>query len=399
MTNPRDVEDRLLANVFPKKPVTFVRGQNASLWTEDGIEYVDLGANYGVANVGHCHPGVVQAIQEQASRLIHLQQTLYSPPRAALLERLSRILPPRLGRFFLANSGTEAVEAALKFARAATRRPGIVAARNAFHGRTLGALSTTWKKAYREPFEPLVPGVTFVPYNDPRAFDAAVTDRTGLVLLEPVQGEGGVTPATADFLRAARQACDDHGALLAFDEIQTGLGRTGRTWAFEHHGIEPDLLCIGKSIAGGLPMGALALRDEVVRAMPKGAHGTTFGGSPLVCAAAEATLRVLEEEQLAERSGRLGDRAQRRLREVAAPVVREVRGLGLMLGVDLRIKPAPILERLLERRILALSAGTTVLRLLPPLTIPEPQLDRGLDLVAGTLEERPWIEPAPGVTV
>lgn len=391
MNEARRIEDDVLAPVFAKKPLTIVRGQNATLWSDDGTPYVDLGANFGVANVGHSHPRVVEAIRAQAIQLTHLQQTLYSPPRAAFLARLRSILPSGLSRVFLSNSGAEAVESALKYARVGTRRSRFVAARNAFHGRTLGALGATWKPEYRRPFEPLTPTFDFVPYNDPAALDRVVTEETAALILEPVQGEGGVIPATAEYLREARRVCRERGALLIFDEIQTGLGRTGRTWAFERYGVEPDLLCMGKSIAGGLPMGVLAMREDVAQAMPRGAHGTTFGGSPLVCAAAEATLGVLLEERLAERSERLGELALERLRTLQVPVVRETRGIGLMIGVDLRVKPQPVLERLLERRVLALQAGTTVLRLLPPLTIPHAQLNEGLDRVVETLGERAWI--------
>lgn len=396
MTAPsRQVEDSVLAQVFQKKPAEIVRGENALLFGPQGERYIDLGANYGVANVGHAHPRVVAAIREQAAHLIHLAQTLYSPVRADFLRELQRILPRRTPRAFLANSGTEAVEAALKWSRASTKRTQFVAFRNAFHGRTYGALSATWKPAYREPFEPLVPGFQFVPFNDAAALESAVTDETAAVLLEPVQGEGGVHPATAEFLRAARKACDDHGSLLILDEIQTGLGRTGRTWAHEHFHVDPDILLVGKSIAGGLPMGLAALREDVATAMPKAAHGNTFGGGPLVCAAATATLQILREERLAQRAATEGAHTMARLRKANLPLVRDVRGLGLMVGADLRIKPQPILEALLRRGVLALPAGTTVLRLLPPLTIPPPLLDEGLTVVEDVLRATPVASAQP----
>jgi LysW-gamma-L-lysine/LysW-L-ornithine aminotransferase len=386
MTTDREIEDQVLANIFPKKPVDLVRGENSYLIAPDGSKYIDLGANYGVANIGHAHPHVTQAIQRQAAQLVHLQQTLYSPARAAFLRELQKVLPKSTPRVFLSNSGTEAVEAALKWARAATGRRQVVAMRGSFHGRTLGAVSVTWKKEYREPFEPLLPGASFTPFNDVAALEAAVTDQTGAVILEPVQGEGGVTPITTEFFRAARKTCDDHGALLIVDEIQTGLGRTGKTWAHQHHGVEPDMLLIGKSIAGGLPMGVTALREELAAKMPKAAHGNTFGGGPLVCAAATATLEVLQKERLAERAATEGVHALARIQKFKSNLVREVRGQGLMLGLDLRLKPQPILEKMLQRQVLALPAGTTVLRLLPPLTIPRPVLDQGLDVVEQVLQ-------------
>lgn len=381
----RRVEDEVLASVFPKKPVEIVRGENSFLYGPSGERYIDLGANYGVANVGHTHPKVTAALQREAANLVHLQQTLYSPQRAAFLRELRRVLPRRTPRAFLSNSGTEAVEAAFKWARGATKRKGFVACRGGFHGRTFGAVSATWKLSYREPFEPLVPGFSFMPFNDPAALDSAITEETAAFIVEPVQGEGGVTPATPEFLKAARARCDATGTVLIFDEIQTGLGRTGRFWSHEYAGVEPDVLLVGKSIAGGLPMGITALREDLAAALPKASHGNTFGGGPLVCAAAEATLRVLREERLAERSDRLGRVALDRLRRLDAPALREVRGLGLMIGLDLRLKPQPVLEALIARRVLALQAGTTVLRLLPPLTIPDPVLAEGLDIVEEVL--------------
>jgi acetylornithine/LysW-gamma-L-lysine aminotransferase len=387
--NDRDVEDATLANIFPKKPVDVVRGENAYLIAPDGTKYIDLGANYGVANIGHANPAVAAEIAKQASQLVHLQQTLYSPARASFLRELRKVLPSSTPRVFLSNSGTEAVEAALKWVRPATGRKNVVAMRGSFHGRTFGAVSVTWKKEYREPFEPLVPGASFTPFNDAAALEAAVTDETAAVIVEPVQGEGGVTPITTEFFRAARKACDDHGAILIVDEIQTGLGRTGRFWAHQHHGVEPDILLIGKSIAGGLPMGITALREELAAKMPKGAHGNTFGGGPLVCAAAEATLKVLHNEKLAERAATEGAHAMQRIRRFQNQLVRDVRGQGLMIGLDLRLKPQPILEAMLARRVLALPAGTTVLRLLPPLTIPRPVLDAGLDVIEDVLAKTP----------
>lgn len=394
----RRIEDDVLANVFPKKPVEIVRGENSLLFGPGGERYIDLGANYGVANVGHAHPKVTAAIQREAANLVHLQQTLYSPQRAAFLRELRRVLPRRTPRVFLSNSGTEAVEAAFKWVRGATKRKPIVACRGSFHGRTFGAVSATWKLAYREPFEPLVPGFSFTSYNDPAVLETAITDETAAFIVEPVQGEGGVTPATPEFLRAARARCDATGTILIFDEIQTGLGRTGRFWSHEHAGVEPDILLVGKSIAGGLPMGITCLREDLSAALPKASHGNTFGGGPLVCSAAEATLQVLREERLAERSARLGATTLARLRSLAAPAVREVRGLGLMMGLDLRVKPQQALEALVARRVLALPAGTTVLRLLPPLTIPEPVLQEGLTHLEDVLRGIPVGAAAPAAS-
>jgi len=320
---------------------------------------------------------VVRAVREQASELIHLGSGYASPVRTAFLDRLLSLLPPRFGSAFLSNSGTEAVEAAIKIARSATGRPKIVAARRGFHGRTLGALSATWRRELREPFEPLVPEFVHVPYNDPAALEAAVDERTALLLLEPVQGEGGVHLASHEFLRAARAACDRSGALLGFDEVQTGLGRTGRMFAFEHSGVVPDFLTLAKSLAGGVPIGATVTTPEVESAF-RGSHHSTFGGNPLACAAGCAALEVLVRDRLAERAAALGARAAPVLAALPTEKVREVRGLGLMWGIELRDRAAPVLAALQARRYLAISAGATVVRLLPPLVIPENDWDAGL---------------------
>jgi len=367
-----------------RRRLRLVRGDGAYLFDERGRRYVDLGATHGVGNLGASHPEVVRAIREQAGAMIHLGSGYESPVRTAFLERLLGLLPARFARAFLSNSGTEAVEAAIKIARSSTGRPKVVAARRGFHGRTLGALSATWRRELREPFEPLVPEFVHVPYNEPAALEGAVDERTALVLLEPVQGEGGVHVATPEFLRAARTACDRTGALLGFDEVQTGLGRTGKLFAFEHAGVVPDLLTLAKSLAGGVPIGATVTTAEV-EARFQGSHHSTFGGNPLACAAGVAALDVLVRERLAERAERLGRLAAPRLAALPAEKVREVRGLGLMWGVELRERAAPVLAALEEDGFLAISAGSTVVRLLPPLVVPEGDWTGGLAALAGAV--------------
>jgi len=364
-----------------QRPIEIVRGEGAYLWDATGRRYVDLGATHGVGNLGASPPEVAEAIARQARALLYLGSGYRSPVRTAFLERLLALLPPSFGSVFLSNSGTEAVETAIKIARGATGRPGVVAAFRGFHGRTLGSLSATWRRELREPFEPLVPGFAHVPFNDAAALDAAVTEQTALVLLEPVQGEGGVHVATPEFLRAARAAADRTGALLAFDEVQTGIGRTGRMFAFERWGIVPDLLTLAKSLAGGVPIGATVTTPEV-EARFRGTHHSTFGGNPLACAAGLAALELAVRERLPERAERLGLRAQERLRSLPTRSVREVRGLGLLLGIELRERVAPALAELERRGYLAISAGPSVLRLLPPLVIPDAEWDRALDTVA-----------------
>ncbi len=354
--------------------LTIVRGAGAQLWDETGRRYIDCVGGQGSANLGHCHPAVVRAIQEQAAQLLSCPTLLGNDARETLLRRLATVTPPGLDRFFLCNSGTEAVEAAIKAARLATGRAGIVAAQRGFHGRTMGALATTWEPRYRAPFEPLLPGVRFVPYNDIAALDAAVDETVGLVLLEPVQGEGGVHPAAPGYLRAAAEIAHARGAVLALDEIQTGFGRTGTMFACEQDGVAPDLLCLAKSIAGGLPMGALAFGPHV-ESFPPGAHGSTFGGNPLVCAAATAAIGALVDEELPAHAAATGTYLMERLQTMNAPQVRAVRGRGLMIGLELRTKARPVVAALRERGVLALTAGLTVLRLLPPLVITRAQCD------------------------
>jgi acetylornithine/LysW-gamma-L-lysine aminotransferase len=364
----------------PRVRPRIVRGVGASLWDTDGRRYVDLGASHGVGNLGATPPEVVQAIQRQAAELLDLGTGYDVPIRRAFLERLVGLLPPSLDRVFLSNSGTEGVEAAIKIARSATGRSRVVAAMRGFHGRTFGALSATWRKELREPFEPLVPGFVHIPFNDVAALREAVDERTALLLLEPVQGEGGVHVADADFLAAARARTTEVGALLGFDEVQTGIARTGRLFAFERWGVVPDLLVLAKSLAGGVPIGA-TVTTEAVEARFVGSHHSTFGGNPLACAAGDAALASVVRDRLWERAERLGEQVRRRLANLPPERVREVRGLGLLIGIELRSRVAPVLERLESQGFLALPAGATVLRLLPPLVIDEDDLTAGLEAI------------------
>ncbi len=381
MTSILELEARFDSGVYPKRDLALVRGEGALVFDAEGRRYIDCVAGIGSVNLGHAHPRVVAAIREQAGRLMVCPGIFSNDRRAELLQRLVAAGPKGMARAFLCNSGAEAVEGAIKLARLHTGRPEIVAAMRGFHGRTLGALSATWEKDYRAPFEPLVPGFTHVPFNDAPALTAAVSQRTAAVLLEVVQGEGGVRPATREFLHAAQEACRTHGALLIMDEVQSGFGRTGRMFACEHHDLRPDLLCMAKSMAGGLPMGGILIGERLGE-IPRKVHGSTLGGSPLACAAALATLDVLEEQELVGRAARLGRRALERLAAIESPVVREARGLGLFLGLDLRIKSAPVVRRLQEDGILVLQAGPTVIRILPPLVIEEEDLEAVLDGVA-----------------
>ena len=382
--NHRQIEDQFSVGVYQKRDLVIVRGDGARVWDEAGREYVDCVAGIGVANVGHCHPAVVAAIQSQAARLITCNEIFYNDARARVLERLDRITPEGINRFFLCNSGTEAVEGAIKFARMATGRKHVVAAMRGYHGKTLGSLSATWERKFKEPFAPLVPDFSHVPYNNAAEFEKAIDAQTAAVILEPIQGEGGVRPATAEFLQAVRRACDEKGALLIIDEIQTGFGRTGRMFACEHFGILPDILTMAKGIAGGVPMGAIGI-DRRVGEIEKQSHTSTFGGNPLACAAATAAIDVLVGQELPRHAAEMGAYFVERLRAMASPRVREIRGLGLMIGLELKEKAGPFAQALMQEGVLALLAGTTVLRFLPPLVISREQIDHVVDALAKVL--------------
>jgi acetylornithine/LysW-gamma-L-lysine aminotransferase len=366
-------ENKHTSGLYTKQPLIIVRGQGASLWDANGIEYIDCSSGHGVASLGHAHPKVAAALADQATQLVTLFETYYNDKRAALMDKITSLVPG-LDRVFFCNSGTEAVEAALKFARLSTGRKSVIAAMRAFHGRTMGALSATYNKAYKEAFEPLVPGFSHVVYNNIEALDAAVTGEVAAVILEAVQGEGGVYLANPEYLQAARRICTERGALLILDEIQAGLGRTGKLFAFQHSGITPDIVCVAKSLAGGLPMGAVLFGASVKNLAP-GLHGSTFGGNPLACAAALAALTVIEDEDLPGQAAAKGAYLMEELKSINSPLIREVRGLGLMVGIELKQKVAPYLQALQERHILALNAGLTTIRLLPPLVITREQLE------------------------
>jgi len=372
--NLKSTEDQFSVGVYQKRDVAIVRGRGARVWDAAGREYIDCVAGVGVANVGHCNPAVVKAIQEQASRLITCSELFYNDARAQCLERLSRITPEGIDRFFLCNSGTEAVEGAIKFARMATGRKRVVAAMRGYHGKTLGSLSATWDKKYRDPFAPLVPDFVHAPYNNAAEFEKAIDEQTAAVILEPVQGEGGVRPATAGFFQAVRKACDDRGALLIIDEIQTGFGRTGRMFACEHLSVLPDILTMAKGIAGGIPMGAIGV-DRRVGDLEKQSHTSTFGGNPLACAAAVAAIDFLVDQDLPRQAAEKGEYFMQRLRAIADPRIREVRGLGLMIGMELKQKAGALAQAVLQEGVLVLLAGSTVLRFLPPLVITRQEID------------------------
>lgn len=380
-----EIEAQHTSGAYPKRPLLLVRGEGCTVWDDAGHAYLDATSGQGVALLGHSHPAIIEAITAQAAQLITCPEIFYNDQRARLYETLETVLPDEINRFFLCNSGAEAIEGALKVARLLTGRTGIVAAKRGFHGRTLGALSLTWNKDYREPFAPWQPAVTHVTFNDLGAARAAINGDTAAVVVEAVQGEGGVYPADVDYLHGLRELCDTHGALLIVDEIQTGFGRTGRWFAFEHSGIVPDVVALAKGIAGGVPMGAVAWRGRL-GTISGGSHGSTFGGNPLACASAVAAITTLRDENLVERAAVTGAWFQAELAALSLGQVREVRGLGLMIALELRGRVTPVLKTLQEEYgILALPAGLNVLRLLPPLAISREQLTTIRDALAEVL--------------
>lgn len=369
-----EIESKYTSGVTSKRPLAIVRGKGARVWDANGREYIDCVGGQGTANVGHANPFVAAAIAEQARTLIALTEIFYNDKRAAVEEKLVQISPNRANRVYLCNSGAEAIESAIKLARYATGRTGIVAFMRGFHGRTMGALSATWEPKYRDPFLPLVPDFSHVPYDNLDKAREAITDKTAGVIVEVVQGEGGVRPGSREFLVGLQALCRERGAMLIVDEVQTGFCRTGKMFASEHYGLEGDFVCVAKSIAGGVPMGAVLIGERVKKLEPL-IHGSTFGGNPLACAAALAAIDFMEREHLAARAAELGAYIIGRLQRIESPLIREVRGLGLMIGIELKQKVTPYLMALMERGVLALPAGLNVLRLLPPLVIEKSDLD------------------------
>jgi LysW-gamma-L-lysine/LysW-L-ornithine aminotransferase len=377
-------EQRYETGVYPKRPLAIVRGEGAYLWDADGRVFIDCVSGQGAMNLGHNHPAIVAALHEQSTRLISCPEIFHNDQRAAYLDLLAHALPFP-GRIFFCNSGAEAVEGSLKFARLITGKKRIIATKRGFHGRTFGALSATWEPKYREPFMPLVPEIMHIAYDDLDALESAIDNTTAAVIIEPVQGEGGVRPASPGYLPGVRRLCNDHNALLLVDEVQTGFGRTGKLFAIEHEHVVPDIMALAKSIAGGLPMGAVVVHEQHGPFSP-GTHGTTFGGYPLLCAVASATLKTLVDEDLPRQADEKGQWLMAALHALNLSRVREIRGKGLLVGMELKERVQPFLNTLLEHGVLALPAGPTVLRLLPPLIISYEDLQNVVNHIGTVLE-------------
>jgi len=376
-------EDQYLGNLYQRFPVTIEKGLGSHVWDTDNNEYIDCMGGYGVALVGHRNERVVNAIKSQIEKVITVHSSFYNKTREEFLQTLIGIAPAGLSQVHLNNSGAESVEAGIKFARKFTGRKGMVAMKGSYHGKSMGALSLTFSPKYRESFQPLVEKVTFSPYGDIDALQTAVDKDTAFVILEPIQGESGIHVPPDGFLQDVRKVCDENGSLLVFDEIQSGLGRTGRMWASEHWETTPDIMCLAKGIAGGVPMGVTLVRPDILSVMKKGEHSSTFGGNPLACAAGTATLQALTQDGLIENAKNMGEKFLRGLNDLKSKhkIIREVRGRGLMIGVELKFDVKDILMEGIKKGLLLLYSGRNILRLLPPLVISDEDVTKSLQIL------------------
>jgi acetylornithine/LysW-gamma-L-lysine aminotransferase len=354
---------------YAKFPITLTSGEGAYVWSKDGRRFIDFNTGYGVAILGHCHPTVLRALKEQSERLMVCHASLYNDTREGFLEALFKAVPAHLGRAFLCNSGAEAVEASLKLAMKRTRRRKFVAFRGAYHGKTIGALSVTWSAKYRGEYESVLPKVDFATYGDTSQLGQVVREETAAVIVEPVQGEGGVRVPPTNFLKEVEEVCQAKGSLMIIDEIQTGLGRTGVMWAHTRSKVKPDIMCLGKGLASGIPIGCVTATDEIGSTWDRGEHTTTFGGNPISCAAGRATLDEIISTQLWNNAEKQGARLWAVMNEFPKNVVREVRGVGLMLAVETRLPSAPIMKGLLSKGLLAILTGMNIIRFLPPINV------------------------------
>jgi acetylornithine/LysW-gamma-L-lysine aminotransferase len=382
------VEDSYGSPSYQKLPLVVERGFGAKVWDNAGREYIDYLASYGVAFLGHSNPSVVDAVREQASKLMSCHGSLYTPVRSELLERLASIAPRGLTRVYLSNSGAEAVEVAIKLARRYTRKKKIVSMKGGYHGKTFGALSATWNPKYKEAFEPLVPGFVFAEYGDPESLRSCVDGETAGVIVEPVQGESGVIIPPSDYLREVREVCDAAGVLMIADEIQTGLGRTGKMWACEHAGVTPDILLVGKVLGGGLPLSATVARGDIGASLMKGEHTSTYAGNPLVCAAGKAAIEYITSHDVCGEAAKKGGKLLSELTTLAQTKksVRSVRGLGLMIALELKIDVRNPLLSALSRGLIMGYSGRTILRLLPPVVTDESEMSKAVELIDSVLQ-------------
>ena len=389
----KELSDTFLMNTYGERKIALVRGAGSTVWDADGVEYLDFFSGISVNNLGHCHPAVVEAIRQQAATLVHVSNLYYIEPQAQLARLLAEHCFAK--KWFFCNSGAEANEAAIKLVRRywherGEEKPEIITMEGSFHGRTILTVTATGQEKYRRGFEPLAPGFNYVPYDDIKALENAMGDSTGGIMLEPIQGEGGVIVPSPEYLERVRALCDKYGMLLVLDEVQTGLGRTGKLFAYEHFDVTPDIITLAKSLGGGVPIGATGATEEVAQGFVPGSHASTFGGNPLATAAAEAYLKALLADGVLENASRLGELLISKLSEVAAKhsSVKEVRGKGLMLGVELDFQAGEIVGRFLQERIIVGSAGQHVLRLYPSLLVTEDDIGRVTGTFDRLLKER-----------
>jgi len=382
-------EDQYMGNLYQRFPVTIEKGVGAHVWDVDGKEYIDCMGGYGVALVGHQNQRVNNAIKEQIDKIITVHSSLYNKTREEFLKTLIGLTPKGLTQVHLNNSGAEAIEAAMKFARKFTGKKGMVAMKGSYHGKSFGALSLTFNPKYRKAFAPLVEKVSFASYGDIESLRSVIDDDTAFVILEPIQGESGIIVAPDGFLQEVRKLCDEKGILLIFDEIQAGLGRTGRLWACDHWNTVPDILCLAKGIAGGVPMGATVVRPDILDSMGKGEHSSTFGGNPISCAAGTAALKALTEDGLIENSEKMGKMFREGLEKLKEKhnIIREIRGKGLMIGIEMKFEVRDILMGLIKEGVLMLYSGRNILRILPPLVISEEDVTKVLHALDSVLSE------------
>ena len=368
---------------YESRGLTIEKAMGQYLWDINGIKYLDFHTGHGVAFLGHNNPHVINALKSQLHKVMALTPTFDVKVREEMLDVLAKIIPARLGNITLLNSGSEAVEFSLKVARKVSKRKKIIAFSNAFHGRTFGALSVTWNPKYRKYFEPLLPEVTMIKFNSISDLEAYLKGDVGCVIVELVQGEGGINVAKQEFIKYLRNKCDEVGAVLIFDEVQTGFGRTGRVWAFEHYGVLPDILIAGKAIGGGFPVSLVAMSDELTAELSYGDHGSTYGGNPLACAAVKASTEVLINDNVPQKAYSKGLQLLNLLTKELSEnnLVREIRGLGLMLGIELKVLPTNIIKCLQLEKVIALKAGRTVVRLLPPYVITKEDIEWGVSSI------------------
>ncbi|QMU53722.1 MAG: acetylornithine/succinylornithine family transaminase [Nitrosopumilus sp.] len=382
-------EEQFMGNLYQRFPVTIEKGDGAHVWDVDGKEYIDCMGGYGVALVGHRNQRVNNAVKEQVDKIITVHSSLYNKTREEFLTKLIGLAPEGLTQVHLNNSGAEAIEAAMKFARKFTGKKGMVAMKGSYHGKSFGALSLTFNPKYRKAFQPLVEKVSFASFGDIESLRSVIDDDTAFVILEPIQGESGIIVAPEGFLQEVRKICDEKGIVLIFDEIQAGLGRTGRLWACDHWNTAPDILCLAKGIAGGVPMGATLVRQDILSSMSKGEHSSTFGGNPISCAAGIAALTSLTEDGLIENSEKMGEKFRKGLEDLKEKhtMIREIRGKGLMIGIEMKFEVRNILMTLIKKGVLMLYSGRNILRILPPLVISEDDVTKVLHALDSTLTE------------